>query len=46
MKKIFIKNIKERERINEVFLVARKDMGISKAGKPYLNLRFMDSTGA
>jgi len=46
MKKIFIKDIKERERLNEVFLVARKDMGISKAGKPYLNLRFMDSTGA
>jgi len=46
MKKIFIKNIKERDRINDVFLVARKDMGISKAGKPYLNLRFMDSTGA
>jgi len=46
MKKIFIKDIKERDRVNDVFLVARKDMGISKAGKPYLNLRFMDSTGA
>jgi len=46
MKKTFIKNIKERERVNDFFLVARKDMGISKAGKPYLNLRFMDSTGA
>ncbi|MFQ5480044.1 MAG: 3'-5' exoribonuclease YhaM family protein [Thermodesulfobacteriota bacterium] len=46
MKKVFIKDIKERDRVKDVFLVARKDMGISKAGKPYLNLRFMDSSGA
>jgi len=46
MKKIFIKDIKERDRVKDVFLVARKDIGISKAGKPYLNLRFMDSSGA
>ncbi len=45
-KKTFIKDIKERDRVDDVFLVARKDMGMSKAGKPYLNLRFMDSTGA
>ncbi len=45
-KETFIKDIKERDRVKDVFLVARKDMGISKAGKPYLNLRFMDSSGA
>jgi len=45
-KKTFIKDIKERDRVDDIFLVARKDMGMSKAGKPYLNLRFMDSTGA
>jgi len=45
-KKTFIKDIKERDRIDDVFLVARKDMGVSKTGKPYLSLRFMDSTGS
>ncbi|MFQ5428652.1 MAG: OB-fold nucleic acid binding domain-containing protein, partial [Thermodesulfobacteriota bacterium] len=46
MKKIFIKEIKERDKINDVFLVAKKDTGVSKAGKAYLNLSFMDSTGS
>ena len=46
MKRVFIRDIRERDRVDDVFLVARKDMGMSKSGKPYLSLRFMDSTGA
>lgn len=45
MKKVFIKDIKERDNVNEAFLVAKKETGISKSGKPYLNLRIMDSSG-
>ncbi|MFQ5354285.1 MAG: 3'-5' exoribonuclease YhaM family protein [Thermodesulfobacteriota bacterium] len=46
MKKVFIKDIKERDKVNDLFLVAKKDTGVSKAGKAYLNLNFMDSTGS
>lgn len=45
MKKIFVKDIKEKDRIEEVFLVSKKESGVTKNGKPYLNLRLMDSTG-
>lgn len=45
MKKIFIKDIKERDNVVDAFLVAKKETGISKSGKPYLNLRIMDSSG-
>lgn len=41
----FIKDIKERDSVTGPFLVARKDVGVSKTGKAYLNLKFMDSTG-
>lgn len=45
MKKIFIKSIKERDSVQDAFLVTKKETGISKSGKPYLNLKLMDSTG-
>src|SRR3989338_9050252 len=45
MKKIFIKDIKEKDRIEDIFLVTKKEMGMSKTGKPYLNMRLMDKTG-
>ncbi len=44
-KKVFIKDIKEKDHVASSFLVARKDPGISKSGKPYLALRLKDSTG-
>lgn len=45
MKKIFIRDIKEKDSVNGPFLVAKKETGISKSGKAYLNLKLMDSTG-
>ncbi|MFQ5902046.1 MAG: HD family phosphohydrolase, partial [Thermodesulfobacteriota bacterium] len=45
MKEIFITEIRERDRIEEIFLVNKKEMPISKGGKPYLNLKIMDRTG-
>ncbi len=46
MKRILIKDIKERDQVAGLYLVARKDMGLSKTGKAYVNLRLMDSTGS
>lgn len=45
MKKTFIKDIKEKEHVAGTFLVTKKEMGLSKSGKPYINMRIMDSTG-
>ncbi len=45
MKKSFIKDIREKDQIQDTFLVSKKDAGMSRTGKPYLNLRLMDSTG-
>lgn len=45
MKKVFIKDIKEKDQINDTFLVTRKDTGISRSGKSYLNLKIADTTG-
>ncbi|MBI5809706.1 MAG: HD domain-containing protein, partial [Deltaproteobacteria bacterium] len=45
MKKRFVKDIKEKDHVSDSFLVTRKEIGISKSGKPYINLRIMDSTG-
>ncbi len=45
MKKIFIKEIKEKDRVEDIFLVAKKESGMSKTGKPYLTIKFMDRTG-
>ena len=45
MKKTFIKDIKERDQVSDTFLAAKKDVGVSRTGKPYLIVRIMDSTG-
>ena len=45
MKKTHIRDIKEKDQVAGAFLVTKKETGISKSGKPYLNLRIMDSTG-
>lgn len=45
MKKTFIKDLKEKEQVSGAFLVTKKESGVSKSGKPYLNMRIMDSTG-
>ncbi len=45
MKKIFLKDIKEKSPVSDSFLVTKKETGVSKTVKAYLNLRLMDSTG-
>ncbi|HAO93591.1 MAG TPA: HD family phosphohydrolase [Deltaproteobacteria bacterium] len=45
MKKTFIKDLKEKEQVSGAFLVTKKESGVSKSGKPYLNMKIMDSTG-
>ncbi|MBI1912616.1 MAG: HD domain-containing protein [Deltaproteobacteria bacterium] len=45
MKKTYIKDIREKENIAGSFLVTKKESGVSKSGKAYLNLKIMDSTG-
>lgn len=43
--KIFVKDIKDRDQIKEVFLVKEKITAMAKNGKPYMTLRLMDKTG-
>lgn len=45
MHRIFVKNIKDRDQIKEVFLVKEKIAAMAKNGKPYMTLRLMDKTG-
>jgi len=45
VKKVFLKDIKEKDRLDNIFLVAKKEMGLSRSGKPYLNIKLMDKTG-
>lgn len=45
MKKTFIRDLKEKEQVTGAFLVTKKESGVSKSGKPYLNMKIMDSTG-
>lgn len=45
MQKKFVANIRERDQVNETFLVKDKIMAMAKNGKPYMNLRLMDKTG-
>jgi 3'-5' exoribonuclease len=45
LKQLYIENIKERDQINEVFLVKDKVTAMAKNGKPYLTLKLMDRTG-
>ncbi|MFH1625232.1 MAG: HD domain-containing protein [Pseudomonadota bacterium] len=45
MKRIFIEDIKQNDKVESVFLVKAKNLGMSKNGRPYLNLRLGDKTG-
>jgi 3'-5' exoribonuclease len=45
VRKIFVKEIKDRDQIKEVFLVKEKITAMAKNGKPYLTVRLMDKTG-
>ena len=45
MKKVYVENIAERDRVDAPFLVKDKVIGMAKNGKPYLTLKLMDRTG-
>lgn len=45
MKKIFVKDIQERDLVNSPFLVRDKIIGMAKNGRPYMTLKLMDCTG-
>jgi 3'-5' exoribonuclease len=45
MDKIWVKDVKEGERLKSVFLVARKAIPTAKSGKTYLSVTFQDRTG-
>src|SRR5512142_2880192 len=45
MEKIWVKDVKEGERLKSAFLVARKAIPTSKSGKTYLSVTFQDKTG-
>ena len=44
-KKIYINQIKERDRVESIFLVRDKITAMAKNGKPYMTLKLMDRTG-
>lgn len=45
MKKVFVKDIQERDFIDTTFLVRAKIIGMAKNGRPYMTLKLMDCTG-
>lgn len=45
MDKIWVKDVKEGERLKSAFLVARKAVNTAKSGKTYLAVTFHDKTG-
>ncbi len=45
MDKIWVKDVKEGERVKSVFLVARKAIPTAKSGKSYLAVTLQDKTG-
>ena len=45
MKKVYVKNIAARDRVDAPFLVKDKMIGMAKNGKPYMTLKLMDCTG-
>lgn len=44
-KRVFVEQLKEGERVDEVFLVKSIKVGETRAGKPYLQLTVMDRSG-
>ncbi len=45
MRTLFVKDIKDRDHVSEVFLVKEKITAMAKNGKPYLTIRLMDKSG-
>ncbi len=45
MRKLYVKDIKDRDHVSEVFLVKEKITAMAKNGKPYLTIRLMDKSG-
>ena len=45
IEKIYINQIKERDRVESIFLVRDKITAMAKNGKPYMTLKLMDRTG-
>ncbi len=45
MEKIWVKDVKEGERLKSAFLVARKAIPTAKSGKTYLSVTLQDKTG-
>lgn len=45
LKKVFIKDIQERDLIDSPFLVRDKIIGMAKNGRPYMILKLMDCSG-
>ena len=45
MKTVFIKDIKENQKVVSAFLVKQKNISRTKAGKPFLTLTLSDKTG-
>ena len=45
MKKLYLEDLKEKAPVESTFLVSKKEVAKSKAGKAYLSLRLMDRTG-
>jgi 3'-5' exoribonuclease len=44
-KEIYLKNIKQGEKVSSTFLVAEKNMAFSQKGSPYLTVKLKDKTG-
>ncbi|WP_319548675.1 3'-5' exoribonuclease YhaM family protein [Desulfogranum marinum] len=45
LKKIFIAQLQQGQQVSDIFLLSRKTLAETKAGKPYLALALMDKTG-
>jgi 3'-5' exoribonuclease len=45
MKKQFVNDLQEGQQVRDLFLLVRKSLAETKAGKPYLSLTLMDRTG-
>ncbi len=44
-KKMFVSELQEGRQVRDLFLLARKNLAETKAGKPYLSLTLMDKSG-
>jgi 3'-5' exoribonuclease len=45
VRKIYVRDLEPRDRLNTVFLVKRKGRNVGRSGKPYLTLVLSDKTG-